>query len=120
MKNALPLIILAALLLAMLLFTRRNRERAAAQQTRLRDRIGFGTDVMTTSGLYGTVVGVNGDDTVQLSIAPGVEVKWAIAALRDVESLPNQYRQGAEPEDADADAESPSNAEDPPDDAPPR
>jgi len=119
-KNALPLIILAALLLAMLLFTRRNRERAAAQQTRLRDRIGFGTDVMTTSGLYGTVVGVNGDDTVQLSIAPGVEVKWAIAALRDVESLPNQYRQGAEPEDEDADADAPSNAEDPPDDAPPR
>ena len=78
--------------------TRRNRERAAAQQTKMRERIGFGTDVMTTSGLYGTVVGVNPDDSVQLSIAPGVEVKWAIAALRDVESLPTQYRKGAEPD----------------------
>ena len=36
---------------------------------------------MTTSGLYGTVVGLNDDDTVQLAIAPGVEVKWALAAL---------------------------------------
>ena len=31
---------------------------------------------------------------MQLSIAPGVEVKWALAALRDVESLPPQYREG--------------------------
>ena len=118
MKSALPLILLAGLLLAMFLFTRRNRERAAAQQTKMRERIGFGTDVMTTSGLYGTVVGVNPDDSVQLSIAPGVEVKWAIAALRDVESLPTQYRRGAEPDDTEAEA--PSNVEDPPDDSPPR
>ncbi len=43
---------------------------------------------MTTSGLYGTVVGINDDDTVQLAIAPGVEVKWVLAALRDVASIP--------------------------------
>jgi preprotein translocase subunit YajC len=114
-KSALPLILLAALLFAMFLFTRRNRERAAAQQAKFRERIAFGTDVMTTSGLYGTVVGVNGDDSVQLSIAPGVEVKWAIAALRDIESLPTRYRGGAEPEE-----KQPENAEDPPDDSPPR
>jgi preprotein translocase subunit YajC len=107
-KSALPLIVLALLLLAMLLFTRRNRERSAAQQAKLRERITFGTQVMTTSGLYGTVTGLNGDDTVQLSIAPGVEVKWAIAALRDVESLPNQYRESIAPEEEKAD--------DPPDD----
>ena len=108
MKSALPLIVLALLLLAMLLFTRRNRERSAAQQAKLRERITFGTQVMTTSGLYGTVTSLNGDDTVQLSIAPGVEVKWAIAALRDVESLPNQYRESIAPEEGKAD--------DPPDD----
>ena len=68
--------------------TRRNRQRALLAQQSQREQIQFGTDVMTTSGLYGTVVGVNGDETVQLSIAPGVEVKWALAALRDVASLP--------------------------------
>jgi preprotein translocase subunit YajC len=107
-KSALPLIVLALLLVAMLLFTRRNRERSAAQQAKLRERITFGTQVMTTSGLYGTVTSLNGDDTVQLSIAPGVEVKWAIAALRDVESLPNQYRESIAAEEEKAD--------DPPDD----
>lgn len=112
MKSALPFIVLALLLVAMLLFTRRNRERAATQQAKLRERITFGTQVMTTSGLYGTVTGINGDDTVQMSIAPGVEVKWAIAALRDVESLPNQYREPLNGEEEKAD--------DPPDDPPSR
>jgi preprotein translocase subunit YajC len=111
-KSALPLILLAVLLLAMLLFTRRNRERAASQQAKLRERITFGSDVMTTSGLYGTVTGVNPDETVQLSIAPGIEVRWALAALRDVESLPNQYREPLESEEEKAD--------EPPDDTPPR
>lgn len=115
MKSALPLILLAALLLAMFLFTRRNRERAMAQQARFRDRIGFGTEVMTTSGLYGTVTGVNPDDSVQLSIAPGVEVKWAVAALRDIESLPNQYRQGIQSDEA-----APDDRDDPPGEHPDR
>jgi preprotein translocase subunit YajC len=115
-KSALPLILIAVLLLAMLLFTRRNRERAAAQQAKLRERITFGTEVMTTSGLYGTVIGVNPDETVLLSIAPGVEVKWAIAALRDVESLSNQYR---EPLESKRESEE-EKADEPPDDTPPR
>ncbi len=53
---------------------------------------------MTTSGLYGTVVAVNrDDDSVLLSIAPGVEVKWTIAALRSVTELPPRYRDAAQP-----------------------
>ena len=36
-----------------------------------------------------------------LSIAPGVEVKWALAALRDAASIPQQYRQAIDSEDAD-------------------
>ena len=89
------LVVLALLAWAL---NRRNRSRADLAENRLRESIGFGTEVMTTSGLYGTVVGMNDDDTVQLSIAPGVEVKWAFAALRDVASLPQRYRQGMEPE----------------------
>ena len=115
MKNALPLILLVVLVLAMFVFTRRNRERAMAQQAKFRERIGFGTEVMTTSGLYGTVTGMNPDDSVQLSIAPGVEVKWAVAALRDIESLPNQYRQGIEPDEA-----APDDRDDPPGEHPER
>ena len=96
--NALPLIILGALVLGMLFFAQRNRHKAAAADAQRHATIGVGTDVMTTSGLYGTVTAVNQeDDTVLLSIAPGVEVKFAFAALRDAASLPTQYRAGTAP-----------------------
>ena len=62
----------------------RTRTRLYAAELAKAQAIEVGDDVMTTSGLYGTVVQRNGDDTVQLSIAPGVEVRWAVAALREV------------------------------------
>ncbi len=83
-----------AVLAGLLVFSTRNRRRQVAEQMVRLSRLRPGDDVMTTSGLYGTVVRRNDDDTVQLAIAPGVEVKWALAALRDVESLPDRYRQG--------------------------
>jgi preprotein translocase subunit YajC len=90
-----PYLAVVVVLGAMLLFSMRNRRRQLAAQQELAGKIGFGSEVMTTSGLYGTVVARNDDqETVQLSIAPGVEVKWALAALRPVESVPARYRKG--------------------------
>jgi preprotein translocase subunit YajC len=88
-----PLLLLAALFVAMVVFSRRKQQRVAAADAARRERVTTGTDVMTTSGLYGTVVAVNDDGTVLLSIAPGVEVRWTIAALREVDELPEQYRE---------------------------
>jgi preprotein translocase subunit YajC len=96
--KALPYVILFVLLGALVLVTLRNRRRQMAEEMVRVSRIDVGTEVMTTSGLYGTVVARNDDGTVLLSIAPGVEVKWAIAALRDAESLSDRYRQGIEGE----------------------
>ena len=93
MTQLFPLFLLALALVAMTLFSRRNKQRAAAADSLRRERIVAGTDVMTTSGLYGTVVSVNSDGTVLLSIAAGVEVRWQIAALREVSELPEQYRE---------------------------
>jgi len=92
--NSLPLILLVVVLLGLILASRRRYARARAVQAEQQDRLTVGSEVMTTSGLYGTVVVVNDDDTVVLAIAPGVEVKWAKAALRDVASLPGRYRTG--------------------------
>lgn len=92
MTQALPLIILAALLVGMVAFSRRNKQRAAAADLARRERISAGTEVMTTSGLYATVVAVNDDGSALLSVAPGVEVRWTVAALREVTELPDQYR----------------------------
>lgn len=91
--SLLPIVLLALLLAGMVAFTRRNRTRASAADQQRRQNLVPGSEVMTTSGLYGTVVAVNAeDDSVLMSIAPGVEVKWTIAALRIVGELPPRYR----------------------------
>jgi preprotein translocase subunit YajC len=89
-----PYVIVFVLLGALLVISIRNRKRAMTDQVERAERIGVGTEVMTTSGLYGTVVAKHDDGTVLLSIAPGVEVKWATAALRDAPSLAEGYRRG--------------------------
>jgi preprotein translocase subunit YajC len=95
-KDILPFAIFMVVIVGLLLFSARARRRQAASQAAQAASIEVGSDVMTTSGLYGTVVARNDDETVQMSIAPGVEVKWALAALRDIRSLPPQFRTDAD------------------------
>ena len=87
-------VVVFVLLAGLLLVSVRNRKKAVADQIERAERLHVGTEVMTTSGLYGTVVAKHDDGTVLLAIAPGVEVKWATAALRDAEALAQNYRQG--------------------------
>ena len=89
--NYLPFVIFAVVIVGMLALSARNRRRTAVAELERAERIDVGSDVMTTSGLHGTVVAKNDDDTVMLSIAPGVEVRWELAALRDTASLPERY-----------------------------
>jgi preprotein translocase subunit YajC len=91
-SSFIPFLVFIVVIVGLLAFSARARRRQAQVQLDRAERITVGSEVMTTSGLYGTVVARNDDDTVQMSIAPGVEVRWALAALRDVESLPRQYR----------------------------
>jgi preprotein translocase subunit YajC len=102
--NAWVYLIPLVILVGLMFYGQRSRRRALAEEKVRTERIGVGTEVMTTSGLYGTVVARDDDGTVTLSIAPGVEVKWALAALRDAPSMPPQYRRAID-SDADADAD---------------
>lgn len=104
----LSLLIPLVLVVGLLLVSWRFRRRAAESDARMRRDISVGAQVMTTSGLYGTVVALNADDTVILSIAPGVEVRWAFAALRDAAALPPRYRRAG---GADADTAGTGSAE---------
>jgi preprotein translocase subunit YajC len=91
--NWLPFVAIVLLLGGAMLFTSRQRQRAAAREAGLRERLHVGSNVMTTSGLYGVIRSIDEQtDTVELEIAPGVSVRWAFAALRDAESLPDRYR----------------------------
>jgi preprotein translocase subunit YajC len=91
-KTWLPLLVVVLVLGGLLLYSTNARRKQMAKEMVAQAAISVGTEVMTTSGLYGTVVGLNPDATVQLSITPGVEVKWALAALRDVRTLPERYQ----------------------------
>ena len=84
-----PLIVIGALLLVMVFFSNRNKAKRAAADVERRNSLVVGTRVMTTAGLHGTITAIGADndggtaDTVQLEIAPGVEVEWALAAVRE-------------------------------------
>jgi preprotein translocase subunit YajC len=76
----LPLIIV---LFAVPLFLgTRKQKRAAQQQQNLQSSLSYGDRVMTTSGLFGTVVSTS-DDSIDLEIAPGVVTSWLRAAVRE-------------------------------------
>ena len=66
----LPLVLLGVLLLV-LFRTNRSRLRAAQE---LQQKLAPGQQIMTTAGLYGTVVEVL-DDVLVLEAAPGVHVR---------------------------------------------
>ena len=101
MSSLITLIVFVVVVFGLLAFAARARRRQAQAQLERAQRIGVGSEVMTTSGLYGTVVARNDDETVLLSIAPGVEVRWALAALREVSDLPVQYRSKRPEDDPD-------------------
>lgn len=91
-----PYLAVLVLLAGFMAMSVRNRRRQVTAEVERANAIAVGTEVMTTSGLYATVVARNDDGTAVLSIAPGVEVRWAVAALRDAESLAPDYRRGLE------------------------
>ncbi|GAA2345892.1 preprotein translocase subunit YajC [Saccharopolyspora halophila] len=76
----LPLLIV---LLAVPLFLQaRKQKRAMAEQQKLQNSIEVGDRVMTTSGVFGTVV-ATGDDTLDLELAPGLTTTWVRQAVRE-------------------------------------
>jgi preprotein translocase subunit YajC len=99
MAELVPLLFIAIAVVFLLVLPMRQRNRALQQARVLQDSLGVGTEIMTTSGLYGTVVGL-GDDTIELEISPGVTVRWAKAAVAEVKGTPV-----IDPESARADSE---------------
>ena len=79
-------IILALALGAMWLMTSRTRkqQRAAAD---FRSHLSVGQEVMTGSGLFGTVVGID-DDIITLESTPGSSSRWLRAAIAKVVEPP--------------------------------
>jgi preprotein translocase subunit YajC len=97
------LLILVVLFGALWFFMIRPQQRRAAEARAMRSAVSPGSEVMLTSGIYGTVVEKT-DDHVLVRVADGVELRVVPAAIGTV--LPPKDEEdpdGVEPED-DAEA----------------
>ncbi|MET7331350.1 preprotein translocase subunit YajC [Nonomuraea sp. NPDC005650] len=72
-----PLILLVVVFYFLLIRPQRKRQQEALQ---MQNSLAPGARVMTTTGLFGTVVAVDNEDVV-LEIAPGIETRWVKAAI---------------------------------------
>ncbi len=91
--SLLPIIIIVVLfLLVYMTMTRRSRARQAA---RMQSDLVPGAPVRTTSGMYGTVTSLEGNDDVMVEVAPGVTIRMM---RRAVVPLPQDASTGMPPE----------------------
>lgn len=67
---------------ALLYFQIRRQKRAMNDQQKLQNSLEVGDRVMTTSGVFGTIVATK-DDSVELEIADGVTTTWIRQAIRE-------------------------------------
>jgi preprotein translocase subunit YajC len=91
MSSTLLIPLLLVVLVGFMFFGTRKQKRAVQQQQDMQKSLSFGDRVMTTSGLYATVVSTS-DDTIELELAPGFITTWLRAAVREkvVESVPEE------------------------------
>ncbi|MFI9595168.1 preprotein translocase subunit YajC [Nonomuraea sp. NPDC052265] len=75
--SILPLILLVVVFYFLLIRPQRKRQQEALQ---MQNSLAPGARVMTTTGLFATVVAVDNEDVV-LEIAPGIETRWIKAAI---------------------------------------
>jgi preprotein translocase subunit YajC len=91
--SLLPIIIIVVLfMLVYMTMTRRSRARRAQQ---MQTDIAPGTQIRTTSGMYGTVTSVVDNDDVMVEVAPGVTIRMM---KRAVVAVPQDASTGMPPE----------------------
>jgi preprotein translocase subunit YajC len=100
-----PIVLLLLLGMPVMLFwMMRSQRKKAAQQQNLQKSAGIGSEIMTTAGIFGTIVDEDEDEgTIVLEIAPGTQIKLirgAIARVVDEDDDDEAY----DDEDDDDDA----------------
>ena len=96
--DLIPFVLILLAFYLLIIRPARSRSRAALQ---LQERLAPGVEVMTTSGMYGTIVEID-EDSISLEVAPGTTIRFAKAAVGQVRS----------PELAAADADDADDADD--------
>lgn len=76
----LPLLLVA--LVVPMFLGRRRQQRAMAETAAFQDSLVVGERVMTTAGLYATLVGLD-ETTVELEVAPGIITTWSRLIVKE-------------------------------------
>ena len=101
-----PIVLLLLLGMPVMLFwMMRSQRKKAAQQQNLQSSAGIGSEIMTTAGIFGTIVDEDEDEgTIVLEIAPGTQIKLIRGAIaRVVDGDGSEYEEYDDDEDADDD-----------------
>jgi len=96
MSDTLTLIILALPLIGIWLLVNRPAQRRQREAAALNAELAVGQDVMTTSGLYGTITALD-EEAAHLEVAPGVVLRFtrrAVAAVAKPAAPPTQRPSG--------------------------
>jgi preprotein translocase subunit YajC len=89
----------------MLFLMMRSQRKKAAQQQNLQRSAGIGSEIMTTAGIFGTIVDEDEDEgTIILEIAPGIQIKLIRGAIARVVSEDDDEYEEYDDEDDDDDA----------------
>jgi preprotein translocase subunit YajC len=94
----LPLVVIGGAFYLLFIRPAQRRQRAAAETV---SALVPGVEVMTTAGLYATVVAVGDDNTVLLEVAPGVVSKYAKQAVSRVLTPEAALGDETQPSDVD-------------------
>ena len=96
-----PILIVVVIGVAVYFLMMRPQQRRRKQMMQVNNELQPGQRVRTTAGIYGTIVGVDGQD-LDLEIAPGVEVRIMRRAIMDVvpDNTGMEYEE-PEPEDSE-------------------
>jgi preprotein translocase subunit YajC len=60
--------------IALLFFMMRGQRKRVAEQQAVQQGVEVGDEVLTSSGMFGTIVDIDEDDTIWVEIAPGTRV----------------------------------------------
>ncbi len=78
--NYSSLIMIALMVVVFYFLLIRPQRKRQQEQAQMQNSLTPGTSIMTTTGLFATVVAIDADDVI-LEIAPGVETRWVKAAI---------------------------------------
>ena len=80
LSTLLPILLIGVVFYLLIMRPARSRQR---KQAEMMSALTPGTPIMTTAGVYGTVVAIDGDDA-EIEIAPGVVIRVVKAAIGKV------------------------------------